>query len=297
MVELEAASGLRVIQSELLLDAGLNTHGWFDASLPNAMSRPDNPFDDETWIDDNETYVVLAGACDAIGATAVNLVRTRGLLQTNRGMFVDDRNAFAAEQQKATLPGGCDIFFTNHKDVPITIQTADCIPAVLYAPNKALSIAHAGGMGTSKQTLRRAVELLDNCGVEPNEIFVALGPSIRDNYSPTNARDNYTLDDIRSSKPITHMDGEVEIYDIIATNIRQLREAGVPAEQIDTSVCLDTRSAKNPDGTDRFYSYDRDFPRNKYDKDALDKLEPEARIAYTRAIAAAMRRNTTIAQL
>lgn len=297
MVELETASGLRVIQSELLLDAGLDTHGWFDASLPSAMFRPDNPFNDDTWIDDNETYAVLKGACDVIGATAINLVRTRGLLQTNRGMFVDDRNAFAVEQQKATLPGGCDIFFTNHKDVPITIQTADCIPAILYAPNKVLSIAHAGGMGTSKQTLKRAVELLDNCGVEPNEIFVALGPSIRDNYSPTQARDNYTLDDIRSSKPITHMNGEVEIYDIIATNIRQLQEAGIPAEQIDMSVCLDTRTAKNPDGTDRFYSYDRDFPRDQYGKDALDRLEPNARIAYTKAIAAAMRRNTTIAQL
>jgi copper oxidase (laccase) domain-containing protein len=297
VVELETASGLRVIQSELLLDAGLDAHGWFDASLPSTMFRPDNPFDDETWVDDTETYNLLEGACETIGATAINLVRTRGLLQTNRGMFVGIQDAYSVEQQKATLPGGCDIFFTNEKDVPITIQTADCVPAILYAPNKALSIAHAGGMGTSKQTLKRAVELLDNCGVEPDEIYVALGPSIRDNYSPTQARDNYTIDDIRATKPVTHTDGDVEIYDIIATNVKQLEGAGVRADHIDTSTCLDTRNAQNTDGTSRFYSYDRDYPRTQYSQEMLRHLKPEARIAYTKAIATAMRRNATIAQL
>lgn len=296
MVELEAASGLRVIQSDLLLDAGLRAHGWFDASLPNTMYRPDNPFGDETWLDDNETYKLLGDACEAIGATAVSLVRTRGLLQTNRGMFVGMQDAYAIEQQKATLPGGCDIFFTSEKDVPITIQTADCVPAILYAPNKALSIAHAGGMGTSKQALKRAVELLDNCGVEPDELCVAFGPSIRGNYSPTQTRDNYTLDDIRDTKPSTYMNDGVEVYDIIATSIKQLENAGVRTDHIDTSTCLDTREAQNADGTYRFYSYDRDYPRVQYSKEQLASLEPETRIAYTKAIATAMRRNTTIAQ-
>lgn len=298
MVELETANGLRVIQSELLLDAGLETHGWFDASLPNAMFRPDNPFDDETWINDHETYEVLGNACEVIGAQALNLVRTRGLLQTNRGMFVGSQDAYTAEQQKATLPGGCDIFFTNEKNVPITIQTADCVPAILYAPNKALSIAHAGGIGTSKRTLKRAVELLDNCGVEPDDIFVALGPSIRDNYTPTMDRDGYTLEDIRSSQPVVrHGQHGAVIYDIIETNVQQLQDAGVPADQIDVTTALDTRTTKNADGTYRFYSYDRDYPTTTYSEEALTHLGPDARLAYTKAIAAAMRRNTTIAQL
>ena len=298
MIERETASGLRVIQSELLLDTGLETHGWFDASLPNAMFRPDNPFDDETWIDDHETYELLGNACEVIGAQALNLVRTRGLLQTNRGTFVGSRDAYAITEQKATLPGGCDIFFTNEKDVPITIQTADCVPAILYAPNKALSIAHAGGIGTSKFTLKRAVELLDNCGAEPGDIFVALGPSIRDDYTPTIDRDGYTLEDIQSSKPVVrHRQDGTAIYDIIETSVQQLQDAGVPVDQIDVTTTLDTRNTKNADGTYRFYSYDRDYPTTTYSEEALNNLDPEARLAYTKAIAAAMRRNTTIAQL
>jgi copper oxidase (laccase) domain-containing protein len=297
MVERESETGLHVIQSELLLEAGLSAHGWFDASMPNTMHRPHNPYNDETWMEDIETYDVLAEGCDAIGAVALNLVRTRGLLQTNRGMYVNADHAYMDAYQKATLDGGCDIFFTNKKNVPITIQTADCVPAILYAPHKALSVAHAGGMGTSKQTLTRAVYLLDNCNVEPDEIFVALGPAIRDNYSPTKQRDGYTLEDISASKPVTHTVDGVEIYDIIATSVRQLQEAGVPSAQIDISTCLDTRTATNEDGSFRFYSYDRDFPTTTYSEAALQQLPPDEQLAYTSAIARAMRRNATIAQL
>lgn len=298
MVELEAAGGLRVIQSELLLDVGLNAHGWFDASLPNTMFRPGNPFDDETWASDAETYDLLGSACEAIGATAINLVRTRGLLQTNRGRFVGAQDAFQVTQEKATLADGCDIFFTTEKQVPITIQTADCVPAILYAPSKALSIAHAGGIGTSKFTLKRAVELLDNCGVEPDDLFVALGPCIRDDYSPTMERDGYTLDDIQKSKPVVrHRSDGTTTYDIVETNIQQLQDAGVPIDQIDITTTLDTRVTINTDGTCRFYSYDRDFPHNTLSEDAKAQLSPSELRFYMSGIAGAMRRNATIAQL
>ncbi|PCI73755.1 hypothetical protein COB28_03875 [Candidatus Dependentiae bacterium] len=73
-----------------------------------------------------------------------------------------------------------DILITNKKNIGIAVFTADCVPLLLYAPDKeVITAVHAGWKGSVKGVAARAVDLLiENFEIDSNKLQIFIGPSI-----------------------------------------------------------------------------------------------------------------------
>lgn len=244
-------SGLSVLQSELLLQAGI-PHGWFDSSLGNVLFRPGNPFHDPEWVDQQAILRRRAQACSTLDLDASKLVTTSGLFQTDVVQQVDEN--FSGKQA-----GPADAYVTNTPDLPIMLAAGDCTQTIVYAPDKnAMAIVHAGGLGTARAVLPKAVErLIAEFSADPHRMIAAIGPSVAaEHFVPSQKSDNFTLASI-GGNPVTKklLDGRIG-YDIAATNVQQLREMGIPASHIEVSD-IDTFLDHE------WYSYERDKIHNR----------------------------------
>lgn len=88
-----------------------------------------------------------------------------------------DRIAVAED---LSLLDECDALITNQPHLCIGVSTADCVPILLYSPQKqVVGAVHAGWRGTvmhiAAKTVRRMCELY---GCEPSGIVAGIGPSI-----------------------------------------------------------------------------------------------------------------------
>lgn len=74
-----------------------------------------------------------------------------------------------------------DAVITNRNDILIGVQTADCVPILLYDRRKRLiGAVHAGWRGTAKEVLKKAIRTMsDKVYSSPSDISIAMGPSIR----------------------------------------------------------------------------------------------------------------------
>ncbi len=77
-------------------------------------------------------------------------------------------------------PEETDALITNKKGICLCVQTADCVPLLMFDPqNMAIAAVHAGWRGTVNNIAGIAVEKLKvSFGSSPSGILVAMGPSI-----------------------------------------------------------------------------------------------------------------------
>lgn len=75
----------------------------------------------------------------------------------------------------------CDGLLTDESGVGVVVQSADCVPLLLWAPKaKAVAAVHAGWRGTLTRIASRAVSRLnEEYGASTEEIHAAVGPAIR----------------------------------------------------------------------------------------------------------------------
>jgi YfiH family protein len=119
--------------------------------------------------------------------------------------------------------------------VAIAVRTADCLPLLLFAPDRrVIAAVHAGWKSTRLDIAAKTVRLLKTrYGVDPAEIRGAIGPCIRPQSYPVG-------EDFRAIFP-----AEVQqrrgclCFDIAAANRRQLVAEGVRGENI-TDCGIDT---------------------------------------------------------
>lgn len=73
-----------------------------------------------------------------------------------------------------------DAIVTNQSEICICVQTADCVPILLFDPIKnVVSAVHAGWRGTVKKIVEVAVEkMIVKYQSSPKDILAAIGPSI-----------------------------------------------------------------------------------------------------------------------
>lgn len=73
-----------------------------------------------------------------------------------------------------------DALITNIQGICICVQTADCVPVVLYDPeHHAAAVIHAGWRGTFKEISAKTVNaMMKAYHSSPSEIFAVIGPSI-----------------------------------------------------------------------------------------------------------------------
>jgi len=73
-----------------------------------------------------------------------------------------------------------DGLVTNIPGICLCVQTADCVPILLYDPRKkAIAAIHAGWRGTVGEIACAAVDLMQkNCKSSPEHMLAVIGPSI-----------------------------------------------------------------------------------------------------------------------
>jgi hypothetical protein len=73
-----------------------------------------------------------------------------------------------------------DALVTNKTGICLCVQTADCVPILLFDPVKnVIAAVHAGWRGTVKMIAEVAVQkMMQNYGATPEKIIAAIGPSI-----------------------------------------------------------------------------------------------------------------------
>lgn len=73
-----------------------------------------------------------------------------------------------------------DALITNKKGICLCVQTADCVPILLFDPvNDVICAVHAGWRGTVKKIAEIAVQkMVQKYHSKPKDIIAAIGPSI-----------------------------------------------------------------------------------------------------------------------
>ncbi|WP_067728324.1 peptidoglycan editing factor PgeF [Oceanobacillus damuensis] len=134
---------------------------------------------------------------------------------------------------------GTDGIITDRKGILCTAFFADCVPLYFFDPvTEYIGIAHAGWQGTVGRIAEKMVDALKEKGVEPENLLVAIGPSI--------AKENYEVDDrvIRSiqgserEKTVTPSKENHYLLDLKQLNVEILLQSGVLRHNIEvTNFC------------------------------------------------------------
>ena len=136
-----------------------------------------------------------------------------------------------------------DAMVTDVRGLCLTVLTADCVPALLFDPQKRVVAAiHAGWRGIVKLITRKTVEILNQeFKCEPADLLAGIGPSIGPCHyeigddvisqvgDAFGATDGYIKCDSSDGKGY---------FDLWEANKRQLMEAGVPPQNIEVAeIC------------------------------------------------------------
>lgn len=149
------------------------------------------------------------------------------------------------------VPVVADAVITNNKQILIGVQVADCVPVLLYDSKKSvIGVVHAGWKGTASGLMKKTLTAMhDSFGSSPEDIRVAIGPSIRWCCYKVK-RDVLDLVTKATGEGEYHLmrDGEY-CLDLASANKYQALFLGVPEKNIwiseECTLCY----------PDRFYSY------------------------------------------
>lgn len=73
-----------------------------------------------------------------------------------------------------------DALITKTTNLVIGVQTADCIPLLIYEPEvRVVAAVHGGWRGVAENIVEKTVAELVNQGARPGKMIAALGPSIQ----------------------------------------------------------------------------------------------------------------------
>lgn len=144
-----------------------------------------------------------------------------------------------AARQKEEMDG-IDALITDIPEICIAVSTADCVPVLLYAPDKRVAAAiHAGWRGTVKQIVARTVRLMvRRFSCDPPLIRAGIAPSIGKEAFEVGEEvvdafrsAGMEMDRIMERNPQT---GKAHI-DLWEANRIQLLREGVSAERIEVA--------------------------------------------------------------
>lgn len=147
-----------------------------------------------------------------------------------------------------------DIVSTNREGVGIGVLTADCLPLILYSPQKnALAVVHAGWRGTVQNCAAVAVEHLKRTyGCDSCEIFAFFGPCAHVALYEASPELCDALEKSHYRELVFEKKGSAIHFNLIRMNQLQLEAVGVPACNCIFDYSKDTIADSN------YWSYRRD---------------------------------------
>ncbi len=115
-----------------------------------------------------------------------------------------------------------DGLITTVPDVALSISVADCAPVALFdIDGSAIGLVHSGWRGTEKNIVGKAVMMLIDYRIEPQNIFAYIGPAI--------GAENYEVGkEFFKNFPHTAFEKDGKIFfDLVGEIERQLKELGI----------------------------------------------------------------------
>jgi hypothetical protein len=131
-----------------------------------------------------------------------------------------------------------DALVTNQPGVCICVQTADCVPILMFDPvQNVVAAVHAGWRGTVSKIVSKTIHKMQiHFDSEPEDLVVGIGPSISPHVYEVGdevidqVRENF--DDHRKLL-IPSLNYNKAFFDLWGANKSLLLTAGVPEEQIE----------------------------------------------------------------
>jgi YfiH family protein len=151
---------------------------------------------------------------------------------------VDSRDAGRGSLEEETIVQETDALVTDTPELPLCVTLADCVPVVIYDPDRrVVALAHAGWGGTVSRISSRTVEVMrSRFGCDPGSMVAAIGPSIGPARYEVGAE---VIDRARaafgeSASRVLESTGEGKArFDLWTANGMDLEEAGLNRERIE----------------------------------------------------------------
>jgi YfiH family protein len=134
-----------------------------------------------------------------------------------------------------------DALITNVPSIILAIKTADCVPILLFDPEKkVIGAVHSGWRGTAKNIVGKTIaEMASVYGSNPSTILAAIGPCIcQENYEvgiEVVEKIGQITSDQSSVLNFTKAAKGKALLDLTQANLQLLLKAGLTANNIETS--------------------------------------------------------------
>lgn len=196
------------------------------------------------------------GSSDQSEIVAINRARVAQAMDVQPDHLVGVHQVHSADV--VTVSGTCadkpraDGMVTDHRDIALSVLTADCQP-VLLADHDAgvIGAAHAGWRGTLDGVLEATVEAMCNLGARRGAIHAVIGPSISQRAYEVGPEffETFVAEDPGYARFFAQGQDDRMQFDLPAFGLYRLREAGIGLAEW-TRHCTYSDPA-------RFYSYRR----------------------------------------
>lgn len=158
------------------------------------------------------------------------------------------------QNSKRTIQADCLI--VQEKDVFLWLVTADCLPVIFFSRNPfVLALAHISRKNSALGFSSEIVRFLRRLKVKPEELFVAVGPSIKKESYLFERRNLWQADEPEWQPFIQETAEGLLSVDLLGFNIKQLKSAGVLEKNIFASG-IDTAKSE------MFFSHRRSVKEN-----------------------------------
>jgi YfiH family protein len=251
-MEITRKANIHYLEPGLFARHGFSVQGF--TTRHEGVSRPPynslnlglNTLDTSHNVHGNRSLLARTFGCRVERLVTVTQVHRNDLL------VIDEPNTEFGHFQKLE----CDGIVTNQPGVMIAVGVADCLPILLLDPDRRVVAAlHAGWKGTAGGIAVKGVDaMVELFGSKPDRILAALGPAIgpccyevdlpvREAFGQSGA----VWDEAAEAAG----EGRWRL-DLVAANRRQLLDAGVREEHLETAGhCVSCAG-------DWFFSYRRD---------------------------------------
>jgi YfiH family protein len=181
-------------------------------------------------------------------------------VHADRVVVVGAADAGRGSTEEETIVEETDALVTDTLDLPLCVTVADCVPVVIFDPQRhVVGLAHAGWGGTVARISSRTVGVMrDQFGSDPASMVAAIGPSIGPaGYEVGEDVIERATESFGApvSEILTAADGGKALFDLWSANRIDLEEAGLAAERIEVSGIASEGQLED------FYSHRVEGPR------------------------------------
>lgn len=229
---LEKFDGLSILTSELFIKYGIK-HLFTTIKDETYNKRVDYTFKNNEKEDILKNYEKIARF---FKVPVSNMVKSTQIHEDNILKITNEHHGMGIVRETGIT--NADGIYTEIKDTPLCIFSADCVPVLIADKNKrAVFGVHSGWRGTAKNIAGKAIDIMtEELGIKKSDIICAIGPAISQCCFEVSEdvilklNDVYKNDDCYFKKD----NGKYQL-DLKKVNQHLLLEKGVLKENID--VC------------------------------------------------------------